>query len=129
MRRSRPRVKSRGADALRQGEVVTGVLQEWTGERDAQTFQITSALKYLPKAKGVVLLTDGRFSRRVDGAMRRPHDAEAWAGGPLGKLRDRRFAAGARRYSSARRLGGFRARGRRSASANPAGDELRGTGR
>ena len=80
-------IKSRGADALRQGEIV--VLAGFGPSSGMpETYQITSALKYLPKAKGVVLLTDGRFSGVSTGPCIGHMSPEAWAGGPLGKLRD-----------------------------------------
>jgi len=53
-----------------------------------ETYQITSALKYVRKTKGVVLLTDGRFSGVSTGPCVGHISPEAWAGGPLGKLRD-----------------------------------------
>jgi len=80
-------IKSRGADALQQGEIVVlAGLGPTSGM--PETYQITSALKYLPKAKGVVLLTDGRFSGVSTGPCIGHMSPEAWAGGPLGKLRD-----------------------------------------
>jgi dihydroxyacid dehydratase/phosphogluconate dehydratase len=80
-------IKSRGDDALRQGEVV---ILAGIGPASGmpETYQITSALKYLKKAKGVVLLTDGRFSGVSTGPCIGHISPEAWAGGPLGKLRD-----------------------------------------
>ena len=80
-------IKSRGADALRQGEIVVLCgIGPATGM--PETYQITSALKYLPKTKGVVLLTDGRFSGVSTGPCVGHISPEAWAGGPIGKLRD-----------------------------------------
>ncbi len=80
-------IKSRGADALRQGEIVVlAGLGPASGM--PETYQVTAALKYLPKAKGVVLLTDGRFSGVSTGPCIGHISPEAWAGGPLGKLRD-----------------------------------------
>ncbi len=80
-------IKSRGPDALRQGEIVVLIgLGPATGM--PETYQVTSALKYLPKAKGVVLLTDGRFSGVSTGPCIGHISPESWAGGPLGKLRD-----------------------------------------
>ena len=80
-------IKSRGADALQQGEIV--VLAGFgPASGMPETYQITSALKFLPKAKGVVLLTDGRFSGVSTGPCIGHMSPEAWAGGPLGKVRD-----------------------------------------
>ena len=80
-------IKSRGSDALRQGEIVV-MCGIGPASGMPETYQITSALKYLPKAKGVVLLTDGRFSGVSTGPCIGHISPEAWAGGPLGKLRD-----------------------------------------
>jgi dihydroxyacid dehydratase/phosphogluconate dehydratase len=80
-------IKSRGADALRQDEIVV-LCGIGPAAGMPETYQITSALKYLPKAKGVVLLTDGRFSGVSTGPCIGHISPEAWAGGPLGKLRD-----------------------------------------
>ncbi|MBU6300981.1 MAG: YjhG/YagF family D-xylonate dehydratase [Verrucomicrobia bacterium] len=53
-----------------------------------ETYQLTSALKYLPFGKTISLLTDGRFSGVSTGACIGHISPEAWAGGPVGKLRD-----------------------------------------
>jgi len=53
-----------------------------------ETYQLTSALKYLPFGKDVVLLTDARFSGVSTGPCIGHISPEALAGGPLGKLRD-----------------------------------------
>jgi len=80
-------IKSQGADALRQGEIVV-LLGIGPASGMPETYQITSALKYLRKMRGVVLLTDGRFSGVSTGPCIGHISPEAWAGGPLGKLRD-----------------------------------------
>jgi dihydroxyacid dehydratase/phosphogluconate dehydratase len=53
-----------------------------------ETYQLTSALKYLPFGKDVVLLTDARFSGVSTGACIGHISPEALAAGPIGKLRD-----------------------------------------
>ncbi|MSU26868.1 MAG: YjhG/YagF family D-xylonate dehydratase, partial [Pedosphaera sp.] len=53
-----------------------------------ETYQLTSALKFLPFGKHVALLTDARFSGVSTGACLGHIGPEALAGGPLGKLRD-----------------------------------------
>lgn len=53
-----------------------------------ETYQLTSALKYLPFGKHVTLLTDARFSGVSTGACVGHIAPEALAGGPIGKLRD-----------------------------------------
>lgn len=53
-----------------------------------ETYQITSALKYLPWGKDVALVTDARFSGVSTGACIGHVGPEALAGGPLGKVRE-----------------------------------------
>jgi putative YjhG/YagF family dehydratase len=53
-----------------------------------ETYQLTSALKYLPFGKHVALVTDARFSGVSTGACIGHAGPEALAGGPIGKLRD-----------------------------------------
>jgi xylonate dehydratase len=53
-----------------------------------ETYQLTSALKYLEFGKYVALLTDARFSGVSTGACIGHISPEALAGGPIGKLRD-----------------------------------------
>ena len=52
-----------------------------------ETYQITSALRYLPFGKQVALLTDARFSGVSTGACIGHISPEALSGGPVGKLR------------------------------------------
>jgi dihydroxyacid dehydratase/phosphogluconate dehydratase len=53
-----------------------------------ETYQITSALKYLKWGKEVAVLTDARFSGVSTGACIGHVGPEALAGGPIGKGRD-----------------------------------------
>ena len=53
-----------------------------------ETYQLTSALKFLPFGKHVALLTDARFSGVSTGACIGHVGPEALAGGPIGKVRD-----------------------------------------
>jgi dihydroxyacid dehydratase/phosphogluconate dehydratase len=53
-----------------------------------ETYQITSALKYLPFGKEVALVTDARFSGVSTGACIGHVGPEALAGGPIGKIRE-----------------------------------------
>jgi xylonate dehydratase len=53
-----------------------------------ETYQITSALKFLPWGKQVALLTDARFSGVSTGACIGHAGPEALAGGPIAKVRD-----------------------------------------
>ena len=53
-----------------------------------ETYQLTSALKFLPFGKHVALITDARFSGVSTGACLGHAGPEALAGGPIGRLRD-----------------------------------------
>jgi dihydroxyacid dehydratase/phosphogluconate dehydratase len=53
-----------------------------------ETYQLTSALRYLPFGKHVAILTDARFSGVSTGACIGHVSPEALAGGPIGKIRD-----------------------------------------
>jgi xylonate dehydratase len=53
-----------------------------------ETYQLTSALRYLPHGKEIALITDARFSGVSTGACIGHVGPEALAGGPLGRLRD-----------------------------------------
>jgi putative YjhG/YagF family dehydratase len=53
-----------------------------------ETYQVTSALKHMKGGAGISLITDGRFSGVSTGACIGHVSPEAWAGGPIGKLRD-----------------------------------------
>ncbi len=53
-----------------------------------ETYQITSALKHVKDSQHIALITDGRFSGVSTGACIGHLSPEAWAGGPIGKLRD-----------------------------------------
>jgi putative YjhG/YagF family dehydratase len=79
--------------ALKEGKIAAGQIMVLIcrGPRGAgmeETYQLTSALKYLPFGKDVVLLTDARFSGVSTGACIGHISPEALAAGPIGKLRD-----------------------------------------
>ncbi len=53
-----------------------------------ETYQITSALKHVKDGQRIALITDGRFSGVSTGACVGHVSPEAWAGGPIGRVRD-----------------------------------------
>jgi putative YjhG/YagF family dehydratase len=53
-----------------------------------ETYQITAALKAVDPTGRIPLITDGRFSGVSTGPCIGHISPEAWAGGPIGKLRD-----------------------------------------
>src|SRR4029453_9705354 len=59
-----------------------------TGSGMEETYQLTSALKYISWGKHVAVLTDARFSGVSTGACIGHVSPEALAGGPIGNVRD-----------------------------------------
>lgn len=81
-------IKGRTPDPVQPGDVVVimGIGPSGTGMEE--TYQVTSALKYLPWGKTVAVLTDARFSGVSTGACIGHVGPEALAGGPIARLRD-----------------------------------------
>ena len=73
---------------IREGDVVVLICRGPMGSGMEETYQITSALKFLPFGKHVAVLTDARFSGVSTGACIGHISPEALAGGPVGRLRD-----------------------------------------
>jgi len=73
---------------IRPGDVLVLAGRGPLGSGMEETYQLTSALKYLPFGKHVALVTDARFSGVSTGACIGHVSPEALAGGPIGKLRD-----------------------------------------
>jgi putative YjhG/YagF family dehydratase len=78
-------IKSGGVKA---GDVLVLACRGPMGSGMEETYQLTSALKYLPFGKHVALITDARFSGVSTGACIGHVSPEALAGGPIGKVRD-----------------------------------------
>ena len=78
-------IKSGGIQA---GDVVVLMGRGPKGAGMEETYQLTSALKYLDFGKHVAVVTDARFSGVSTGACIGHVSPEALAGGPLGKVRD-----------------------------------------
>jgi len=76
------------AGRIQTGDVLVLICRGPLGAGMEETYQLTSALKYLPFGKHVALLTDARFSGVSTGACIGHVSPEALAGGPVGKLRD-----------------------------------------
>jgi putative YjhG/YagF family dehydratase len=81
-------VKSKGDDRINEGDVIVLIGYGPIGCGMPETAQLTIALKHLPWGKNVALITDGRFSGVSTGACVGHISPEAWAGGPIGKVRD-----------------------------------------
>jgi putative YjhG/YagF family dehydratase len=76
------------AGQIREGDVLVLICRGPLGAGMEETYQLTSALKYLPFGKHVALLTDARFSGVSTGACIGHVSPEALSGGPIGRLRD-----------------------------------------
>jgi xylonate dehydratase len=70
------------------GDVVVLIGAGPLGTGMEETYQLTSALKYLPWGKTVAVVTDARFSGVSTGACIGHVGPEALAGGPIGRLAD-----------------------------------------
>jgi dihydroxyacid dehydratase/phosphogluconate dehydratase len=81
-------VKGLGENPIKPGDVISLIGCGPMGTGMEETYQLTSALRYLPEGKTIALITDARFSGVSTGACIGHIGPEALAGGPLGKLRD-----------------------------------------
>ncbi len=81
-------IKSQGEDRIKAGEVIVLICRGPLGAGMEEVYQITSALKYMPYANSVALITDARFSGVSSGPCIGHVGPEALAGGPVGKVRD-----------------------------------------
>jgi putative YjhG/YagF family dehydratase len=81
-------VKGQADRLVKPGDVLVLMARGPLGSGMEETYQITSALKYLPWGKHVAVITDARFSGVSTGACIGHVGPEALAGGPIGKLRD-----------------------------------------
>jgi putative YjhG/YagF family dehydratase len=81
-------LKSTGSDRVRPGDVIVLLCEGPLGSGMEETYQITSALRYLSFGKELALVTDARFSGVSTGPCIGHVGPEALAGGPIGKLRD-----------------------------------------
>ena len=78
--------------AIKKGEVRPGDVLVLIGLGPGcgmpETYQITSALKHMKGGETISLITDGRFSGVSTGACIGHASPEAWAGGPIARVRD-----------------------------------------
>ncbi|WP_436717957.1 YjhG/YagF family D-xylonate dehydratase [Roseiconus lacunae] len=81
-------VKGQREPAIKAGDVIVLIGRGPLGCGMEETYQITSALKYLSFGKHVALITDARFSGVSTGACVGHVGPEALAGGPIAKVRD-----------------------------------------
>ncbi|MFO0819617.1 MAG: YjhG/YagF family D-xylonate dehydratase [Pirellulales bacterium] len=81
-------IKGQGDRPLKPGDILVLVARGPLGSGMEETYQITSALKFIPWGREVAVVTDARFSGVSTGACIGHVGPEALAGGPLGKVRD-----------------------------------------
>jgi xylonate dehydratase len=81
-------LKGLGENLVKAGDVIVLIGCGPLGTGMEETYQLTSALRYLPEGKTIALITDARFSGVSTGACIGHVGPEALAGGPLGKMRD-----------------------------------------
>jgi xylonate dehydratase len=81
-------VKGLSEKPVKAGDILVLIGSGPLGTGMEETYQLTSALKYLPEGKSIALITDARFSGVSTGACIGHVGPEALAGGPIGKLHD-----------------------------------------
>jgi dihydroxyacid dehydratase/phosphogluconate dehydratase len=81
-------IKGQREPALKAGDILVLIGRGPLGSGMEETYQLTSALKFLSWGKDVAIITDARFSGVSTGACIGHAGPEALAGGPIGKVRD-----------------------------------------
>ena len=81
-------IKGQREPALKAGDILVLIGRGPLGSGMEETYQLTSALKFLSWGKDVAIITDARFSGVSTGACIGHVGPEALAGGPIGKVRD-----------------------------------------
>ena len=97
------RSRARAEPPIRPGDVIVLIGRGPMGSGMEETYQITSALRYLEWGREVAVITDARFSGVSTGACIGHVGPEALAGGPIGKVREGRPDSHRDRPQSARR--------------------------
>ncbi len=81
-------IKGQSDRKIEAGDVIVLMCRGPLGAGMEETYQITSALRYLPFGKHVAVITDARFSGVSTGACIGHVGPEALADGPISKLQD-----------------------------------------
>ncbi len=81
-------IKGQTDRPIRPGDVIVLAGRGPTGSGMEETYQVTSALRYLEWGREVAVVTDARFSGVSTGACIGHVAPEALAGGPIGKVQD-----------------------------------------
>jgi putative YjhG/YagF family dehydratase len=86
--KGQPTKEGRAIAPVRPGDVIVLAGRGPIGSGMEETYQITSALKFLPWGKEVAVVTDARFSGVSTGACIGHVGPEGLAGGPIGRVLD-----------------------------------------
>jgi dihydroxyacid dehydratase/phosphogluconate dehydratase len=81
-------IKGKSGSPIVAGDILVLIGRGPMGSGMEETYQITSALKFLSWGREVAVVTDARFSGVSTGACIGHVGPEALAGGPIGKVRD-----------------------------------------
>jgi putative YjhG/YagF family dehydratase len=81
-------IKGRGERRIEPGDVIVLAARGPMGSGMEETYQVTSALRYLDWGREVAVITDARFSGVSTGACIGHVGPEALAGGPIGKVHE-----------------------------------------
>lgn len=81
-------IKGNSDRPIKAGDIMVLMGRGPLGSGMEETYQLTSALRYLPFGKEVALITDARFSGVSTGACIGHIGPEALAGGPIGRLQE-----------------------------------------
>ncbi len=81
-------IKGQTDQPIEAGDIIVLICRGPLGAGMEETYQITSALRYLAFGKHVAVITDARFSGVSTGACIGHVGPEALAGGPIGKVVD-----------------------------------------
>ena len=81
-------IKGNHEKPIQAGDIIVLIGRGPMGSGMEETYQLTSALRYLPFGKQVALITDARFSGVSTGACIGHIGPEALAGGAIGRVRE-----------------------------------------
>ena len=119
-------IKNPGPGGIKSGDVLVLICRGPLGAGMEEIYQITAALRHLTWGKHVTVVTDARFSGVSTGACIGHVGPEALAGGPIGRVRDRRRVQQQVRRAAERRVHDHRVADRRVGDDRRGGDAAGG---
>ncbi len=81
-------IKGQAERPIQAGDIIVLIARGPMGSGMEETYQVTSALRYLEWGRDVAVITDARFSGVSTGACIGHVGPEALAGGPIGKVQE-----------------------------------------